>query len=126
MHRTRRDDLMTTCPRSARRLGDDGEQTLFLLTFVQARPYDPASNGRRGQVAGRACRSSSSSGPSARRAPARRAQGGPMTTSSTATLASRALEQGGGILHLAPTWVPRSFGIPGRRLKLHVDDVYAL
>jgi len=37
-----------------------------------------------------------------------------------------ALDQGEGILHLAPTWVPRSFCIPGRRLKLHPDDYYAL
>jgi hypothetical protein len=37
----------------------------------------------------------------------------------------RALEQGGGILRLAPNWVPRSFCIPGRRLKLHPDDYYA-
>ena len=31
-----------------------------------------------------------------------------------------------GILRLAPTWVPRSFLMPGRRLKLHPDDLYAL
>jgi hypothetical protein len=37
-----------------------------------------------------------------------------------------ALDQGGGVLRLAPTWVPRSFCIPGRRLKLHPDDYYAL
>jgi len=36
-----------------------------------------------------------------------------------------ALDQGAGILRLAPTWVPRSFCIPGRRLKLHPDDYYA-
>ena len=35
------------------------------------------------------------------------------------------LEQGEGILRLAPTWVPRSFCIPGKRLKLHPDDLYA-
>jgi len=34
-------------------------------------------------------------------------------------------EQGEGILRLAPTWVPRSFCIPGKRLKLHPDDLYA-
>ena len=38
----------------------------------------------------------------------------------------RALEQGQGILRLAPNWVPRSFCIPGRRIKLHPDDYYAL
>ena len=41
-------------------------------------------------------------------------------------IAERALEQGQGILRLAPNWVPRSFCIPGRRLKLHPDDYYAL
>ncbi len=30
-----------------------------------------------------------------------------------------------GILLLAPTWVPRAFLTPGRRLKLHSDDIYA-
>lgn len=36
-----------------------------------------------------------------------------------------ALEQGEGVLHLAPTWVPRAFCIPGRRLRLHPHDHYA-
>jgi len=36
-----------------------------------------------------------------------------------------AIEAGSGILRLAPCWVPRSFMIPGRRLKLHPDDLYA-
>ena len=40
--------------------------------------------------------------------------------------AELALEQGQGILRLAPNWVPRSFCIPGRRIKLHPDDYYAL
>lgn len=31
-----------------------------------------------------------------------------------------------GILRLAPTWVPRSFLMPGRRLKLRPQDLYAL
>ena len=43
-----------------------------------------------------------------------------------AQLASDALTEGKGILRLAPTWVPRSFLQPGRRLKLHPDDYYAL
>lgn len=38
----------------------------------------------------------------------------------------RALDAGKGLLRLEPTWVPRSFMIPGRRLKLHPDDLYAL
>ena len=36
-----------------------------------------------------------------------------------------AFEQGEGILRLAPTWVPRSFCIPGKRIKLQPDDLYA-
>jgi hypothetical protein len=39
---------------------------------------------------------------------------------------SKALEQGKGILRLTPTWVPRSFCVPGRRIKLHPDDYYVL
>ena len=35
-------------------------------------------------------------------------------------------EAGEGIFRLAPNWVPRSFCIPGRRIKLHPDDYYAL
>lgn len=34
-------------------------------------------------------------------------------------------EKNGGILQLTPTWVPRSFNEPGRRLRLHPDDYYA-
>ncbi len=45
---------------------------------------------------------------------------------SETSLIHRALEQGKGILRLAPNWVPRSFCIPGRRIKLHPDDYYAL
>jgi len=37
-----------------------------------------------------------------------------------------AISAGSGILRLEPSWVPRSFMIPGRRLKLHPDDLYAL
>src|SRR5262245_13617161 len=37
-----------------------------------------------------------------------------------------ALDAGEGIVRLAPTWVPRSFLTPGRRLKLHPSDIYAL
>lgn len=42
------------------------------------------------------------------------------------SVAQKALEQGKGILRLAPTWVPRSFCVPGRRIKLHPDDYYVL
>ena len=42
------------------------------------------------------------------------------------SLAQQAFDQGKGILRLAPTWVPRSFCVPGRRIKLHPDDYYVL
>src|SRR5262245_29679806 len=45
---------------------------------------------------------------------------------SLATLVRQALDAGRGIFRLAPTWVPRSFLMPGRRLKLHPADLYAL
>lgn len=34
------------------------------------------------------------------------------------------LEEGKGVLRLAPTWVPRAFCRPGRRLRLHPEDLY--
>src|SRR5262249_54041359 len=37
-----------------------------------------------------------------------------------------AIDAGGGLLRLEPAWVPRTFMIPGRRLRLHPDDLYAL
>ncbi|MBC7854090.1 MAG: hypothetical protein IAF94_11695, partial [Pirellulaceae bacterium] len=37
----------------------------------------------------------------------------------------RALDKGQGLLRLTPTWVPRSFLHPGRRIKLHPQDLYA-
>jgi hypothetical protein len=40
--------------------------------------------------------------------------------------AERAFDHGGGVLRLAPTWVPRAFCVPGKRIKLHPDDYYAL
>ena len=36
-----------------------------------------------------------------------------------------AVNAGAGVLRLEPAWVPRSFMIPGRRLKLHPDDLYS-
>ena len=42
------------------------------------------------------------------------------------SLAKKLLDEGRGIFRLAPTWVPRSFCIPGRRIKLHPDDYYVL
>ncbi|MFM8222831.1 MAG: hypothetical protein ACKOGA_10225 [Planctomycetaceae bacterium] len=45
---------------------------------------------------------------------------------SVKTQLSNALTETDGILRLAPTWVPRSFLQPGRRLKLHPADYYFL
>ena len=42
-----------------------------------------------------------------------------------APLVEFALAESGGLLRLAPCWVPRSFLQPGKRLKLHPDDLYA-
>ena len=42
------------------------------------------------------------------------------------TVAEKLLKEGKGILRLAPTWVPRSFCRPGKRIKLHPDDYYVL
>src|SRR5512145_2416495 len=36
-----------------------------------------------------------------------------------------ALGSAHGVLRLEPCWVPRSFMHPGRRLRLHPDDLYA-
>jgi hypothetical protein len=49
-----------------------------------------------------------------------------METMEKTSIAGKALDQGKGILRLAPTWVPRSFCVPGRRIKLHPDDYYVL
>jgi hypothetical protein len=40
-------------------------------------------------------------------------------------LVEAALEESGGLLRLAPCWVPRSFLQPGKRLKLDPRDLYA-
>lgn len=49
-----------------------------------------------------------------------------VTGDGAAALARQALDAGGGILRLAPNWVPRSFLQPGRRLKLNPKHYYAL
>jgi hypothetical protein len=46
-------------------------------------------------------------------------------SSNTTGLVKAALAETGGLLRLAPCWVPRSFLQPGKRLKLHPDDLYA-
>src|SRR5688572_33505043 len=40
-------------------------------------------------------------------------------------LVEGALSETNGLLRLVPCWVPRSFLQPGKRLKLHPDDLYA-
>ncbi len=40
------------------------------------------------------------------------------------SVAEKLLKEGEGVLRLAPTWVPRSFCRPGKRIKLHPDDYY--
>jgi hypothetical protein len=45
---------------------------------------------------------------------------------SAKAIANKAIEQGKGVVRLAPNWVPRSFCVPGRRIKLHPDDYYAM
>jgi hypothetical protein len=44
---------------------------------------------------------------------------------SIAKVLDRALDAGEGLLRLTPTWVPRSFLHPGRRIKLFPGDLYA-
>ena len=45
---------------------------------------------------------------------------------SNAALIKRAFDSGEGILRLAPAWVPRTLTVPGGRLKLAPQDLYAL
>ncbi len=45
--------------------------------------------------------------------------------SGVAPLVAKEIARTGGLLRLAPCWVPRSFLQPGKRLKLHPDDLYA-
>lgn len=48
-----------------------------------------------------------------------------VSSDSVAAVLDRALDAGAGLLRLTPTWVPRSFLHPGRRIKLHPADLYA-
>jgi hypothetical protein len=47
------------------------------------------------------------------------------TAGSIARQVQQTIEECEGILRLAPTWVPRSYLVPGRRLKLAEQDLYA-
>jgi hypothetical protein len=49
----------------------------------------------------------------------------PVKKDKVAALLERALDAGGGLLRLTPTWVPRSFLHPGKRIKLAPTDWYA-
>ena len=42
------------------------------------------------------------------------------------SMANKLLEEGGGVFRLAPTWVPRAFCRPAKRIKLHPEDYYVL
>jgi len=48
-----------------------------------------------------------------------------LVTDNVSGILDSALDAGEGLLRLTPTWVPRSFLHPGRRLRLHTDDLYA-
>lgn len=48
-----------------------------------------------------------------------------VASDNVAAILERALEAGQGLLRLTPTWVPRSFLHPGKRIKLHPADLYA-
>ncbi|MCA9180154.1 MAG: hypothetical protein KDA51_01845 [Planctomycetales bacterium] len=50
---------------------------------------------------------------------------GLIRSDNVAAILSRAMEAGEGLLRLTPTWVPRSFLHPGRRIKLNPADLYA-
>jgi len=57
--------------------------------------------------------------------PAKAAKGERVKSDNIGPILSRALEAGGGLLRLTPTWVPRSFLHPGKRIKLAPSDWYA-
>lgn len=42
------------------------------------------------------------------------------------SISKKLLVEGGGVYRLAPTWVPRAFCRPAKRIKLHPDDYYIL
>ncbi|MEX2118797.1 MAG: hypothetical protein WD847_04235 [Pirellulales bacterium] len=49
----------------------------------------------------------------------------PLSKDNVGKVLERALEAGEGLLRLTPTWVPRSFLHPGKRIKLAPSDWYA-
>lgn len=48
-----------------------------------------------------------------------------MTRSKIEDFYNKVLSENNGLIHLSPTWVPYTFSTPGRRLKLHPDDLFA-
>ncbi len=54
-----------------------------------------------------------------------RTEHAPATSERVGRQLELALDAGQGVLRLRPTWVPRSFLHPGRRIKLHPQDWYA-
>lgn len=48
------------------------------------------------------------------------------STDNVRKILDRAMDATGGLLRLTPTWVPRSFLHPGKRIRLHPDDYYAM
>lgn len=48
-----------------------------------------------------------------------------VASDNVAKVLDRALDAGEGLLRLTPTWVPRSFLHPGKRIRLHPEDWYA-
>ena len=49
-----------------------------------------------------------------------------VSTDNVSQILDRAMDAGDGLLRLTPTWVPRSFLHPGKRIRLHPDDYYAM
>ena len=58
-------------------------------------------------------------------APSHSALSQPISKDNVAAALDAAMNASGGILRLAPAWVPRSFLHPGKRLKLRPEDYYA-
>jgi hypothetical protein len=52
--------------------------------------------------------------------------GGQLMAESAQALVQEAFSAGSGVVRLMPAWVPRAFCVPGRRLRLHPRDLYAL
>jgi hypothetical protein len=58
--------------------------------------------------------------------PSKRGGNGALAPERTSpNLMRQVLNSSDGILRMAPTWVPRAFLMPGRRIKLHPADLYA-